>query len=427
MLSLGFARLKALSAIVRTLVCLAVLLRASNASAVQEDSITPEDHNHPLIQDAVRGLDFSDYVEEYQSEFFGIDRSIIGRATSDQTLGNNAPGQSNIQLGASKGQFWIFPNETLFGPKTPQTTTLPSALTGQYPLPMPNATDERILYISLTTCDQPTPKVPDHNDAPGQLELYISTSSNIQEPDQSHNDYTVAVDGGYGSVSISVKSDVYFGVFAPNDDDFAGIYNYQLTASIDAFYASRFNASNVYFVDSDSQSALLYTTNLTNTNASEQEKSQWMENPPVFSIYIQNQESPSILGLQNSVCGLKNHAQIQGPDAVNASMTNAGASPAVPKQQFYIKSLDRSSSYFAYVTIDSNTTASKNGAVGGGGVVWSSNTLEGNFSTKSGKIPSQFNLALISHKAYRWQLRSHLQPPLLLSSSLCRSLKCHRF
>lgn len=383
MLPLRLAHPKALPSACLAVIYLSILLRSHRAFAVNEDSIIRGDHNHPSILDLTGALDLSGDVDAYESEFVGVDRSIIGRAPSDRTLGNNAPGQMNIQSGDSNAQFWTFPNETLFGPKTPQTSSLPSALAGQYSFPAPNSSDERMLYISLTTCDQPTPKVPNPNGAPSQLELYLSTSSSNKEPDQKNNDYAVSIDGGFGWLNISVKSDVYFGVFAPDNDEYTGIYNYQLTASIDAFYASRYTARNVFFIDSDSNSALLYTNNLTNSS-SESAIAQWMNNPTKFSIYVQNQDNPSILGLQNSVCGLKNHAQVQGLGVVDATMTTAGASPPEPKQQFYVKNLNGSSSYYAVVTIDGNSTASKDGALGGGGIVWNFDQLDGNFTTKSG-------------------------------------------
>jgi len=381
---LGLARSKALNSACLTFAyLLSALIYSHHAFAANEDSIIREDHNHPLILDLTGGLDLSGDVEAYESEFVGVDRSIIGRATNDQTLGNNAPGKLNLQSGDSTGQFWTFPNETLFGPKTPQTSGLPSLLAGQSALPAPRGPDERMLYISLTTCDQPTPKVPKPNGAPGQLELYVSTSSSNKEPDQKHNNYAVAIDGGFGWLNVSVKSDVYLGIFAPNNDEYTGIYSYQLTASIDAFYASLYNARNVFFIDSDTNSALLYTNNLTNQNSTSEVAQQWMNSSTKFSIYVQNQDDPSILGLQNSVCGLKNHAQIQG-SAVTATMTMAGANPPEPKQQFYVKNLNGSSSYYAIVTIDGNSTVSKGGAVGGGGTVWNFADFATNFTTKSG-------------------------------------------
>ncbi|MCJ1275597.1 stretch-activated cation channel mid1 [Puttea exsequens] len=347
--------------------------------AADEDSIIHEDHNHPRL------LGLTGEVVGYESEFLGIDRSIIGRAdNSDQTLGNSAPGILNIEQG--KSQFWTFPKETLFGSKAPQTPGLPSPLVGQYVGKAPDSPDERALYISLTVCDQPTPKVANPNGAPDQLKLYISTSSSNREPSASKNDFAVPVDGGFGSLNISAKGDVFFGVSAPINVQYTGVYNYHLTASIDGFYAQLINEHNLDFIDSDTTTALLYTSNLTDRAPDDQAFKEWMESdPPPFSIYVHNQDNSAILGLQNSVCGLKNNAQLQGDNDVDSSMTRAGANPIEPKQQFYVKNLNGSSSYYAIVTIDGNSTVSKNGAVGGGGIVWN---FPVNFTTKSGTLPS---------------------------------------
>jgi hypothetical protein len=84
------------------------------------DSITHEDHNHPLLLelqregDPIEGLGWEDEEQEgiYEPEFAGIDRGIIGRAPAEIiALGNNAPQPSNINAGDT--QYWVFPNETL--------------------------------------------------------------------------------------------------------------------------------------------------------------------------------------------------------------------------------------------------------------------------------------------------------------------------
>ena len=337
------------------------------ACAAQVGSITHEEHNE-LRSNRALEFDGGHDVGTYEPEFAGADRSIIGRAgEGNQALGNNAPRALNIDQNAS--QYWTFPSTTLLGPKSPQTPGLPSHFEGQNVSVTPNAPDERELYISLTTCQQPVAKDPSANGAPDQLELYVSKSSNNQQPDAKNNDFVVPVNGGFGWLNISVRNDVYFGVYAPANDGYDGFYNYQLTASIDGFYASSYNDSNVYLIDSDTNSALLYTQNTTSaTNSSNSTFKQWMDNPPVFSMFVQNQDNASILGVRNSVCGLQNLAQIQGSPAVETDMTAAG--DGLPKQRFHVKNLNRSSNYYAIVAMIGNSTDQGSGVVGGGGTVW---------------------------------------------------------
>lgn len=359
----------------RLLLTFPVALFTQHALAAHECSITHEDHNHPHLNDALE-IDVGHDLERYESEFTGADRSIIGRAGDViPALGNNAPGILNIAQNAS--QYWSFPSTTLFGPYSPQTPGLPSYFEGQNVSVTPDAPGERELYISLTTCQQPTAKDPHKIGAPDQLKLYVSTTSNNQQPDQNNNDDVVLIDGGFGWLNISVKNDVYFGVYAPANDGYDGVYNYQLTASIDGFYASSYSDPNVFTVDSDTNSALLYTRNTTSTtNSSNSTFQQWMDRP-VFSLFVQNQENSSILGLRNSVCGLQNLAQIQGLPDIGTVMTAAG--DGLPKQQFHVMNLNGSSAYYAIVAMIGNSTDRGSGVVGGGGTVWN----YANITTKS--------------------------------------------
>lgn len=348
-------------------VTIAAGILTQNAFATHDDSITHKGHNHPRVYGALED-DAAHGLERYEPEFTGADRSIIGRAGEvTPALANNAPGILDISPNAS--QYWTFPSATLFGPNSPQTSGLPSNFEGQNVTVIPDAAGEIELYISLTTCLQPLAKDPDQYAAPDQLMLYISISSNNQQPDEDNNDYAVLLDGGFGWLNISVKDDVYLGVYAPANEGYEGVYNYQLTASIDGFYASSYSDPNLYFIDSDTNSALLYTMNTTSTtNSSNSTFQQWMTRPPVFSLFVQNQENTSILGLQNSVCGLQNLAQIQGLPDVETVMTAAG--DGLPKQQFHVMNLNGSSKYYAILAMIGNSTDQGSGVVGGGGTVW---------------------------------------------------------
>lgn len=384
----------ALSSLASFLTFTAVLL-TQHAFAAYEGSITHEDHNHPRLKGALE-VDGGHDLESYEPEFIGADRSIIGRAGEViQELGNNAPGTQNIAQSAT--QYWIFPSKTLFGPNSPQTPGLPSYFKGQNVSVTPDLPGEKELYISLTTCLQPPAQDPNPNGAPDQLKLYVSTSSNNQQPDEKQNDYAVPVDGGFGWLNISVKSDVYFGVSAPANDGYEGVYNYQLAASIDGFYASSYNYQIVDFVDSDTNSALLLTNNTTSTsNSSNSTFQQWMTRwPPVFTLFVQNQDNPSIQGLQNSICGLQNLAQIQGLPDVQTGMTAAG--DGLPRQQFHVGNLNGSSAYYAIAAMIGNSTDQGSGVVGGGGTVWSS----ASFMTKTFEnCALLFNLTFCTSVAY---------------------------
>lgn len=367
------------------------------AYAADIDSILREDHNHPIIYanpDVDQEIEVGGTLDSlYEPEFAGVDRSIIGRAPAGvSALANNAPGLSNINAGET--QNWVFPKEALAGPLSPPTPGLPS--------PVERRSDDdqvrqelrkrqdgsRTLYVTLNTCLQPslnsssaTPQ------APPQLQLYVSKSSSLENPgpgqDSSGQDQ-VDVQGGYAGIQIDAEDDVFIGVAAPNTTTFSGIWNYELAASIDAPYHSVDNATNLYFVDSDNAAALLVTNDTTQAFPNETLYQTWMALPPPFIMFANNQNDSSILGLKNSFCGLNNYAQIR--DAVNGretgnvsmTMTNRGIGNK-PKQQFYVSGLNGSSTYYGFLAMNGNSTASGNGVVGGGGRVWQAM----NFTTKT--------------------------------------------
>ncbi len=353
-----------------------ILVQFHQADATHEDLITHEDHNHHRLMKVAEEVGYGDDGGTYEPDFIGADRSIIGRSPTDnQALVNNVPGQLNIEQGTS--QFWSFSSQAFR--KSPQTTGLPSAFPDQIDHTAPASSDGTTLYISLNTCLQPSPQSPTTH-GPDQLKLYVSKSS--EQPNNDDNDYVVPVDGGFAWLNIpSVKTDVYIAVVAPQVQGFTGVYNYELTASIDGFYASYYDQPELYFVDSDTTSALLYTYNTTNNNSSTLVYKNWMSrNPPPFTLFVQNQNNPSTLGLQSSYCALKNLAQVSMRD-VDTTMTSLNNGQ--PQQQFHAKALNGSSSYYAILAVDGNSTDSGPGVVGGGGIVWATvniTTKQGTFS-----------------------------------------------
>ena len=354
-----------------------ILLQSHQANATHDILITHEDHNHHRLSQVAEGLEYGDHEGTYEPDFIGADRSIIGRSPTDETaLVNNVPGQLNIERGQT--QFWSFSSQTLSGPKS-QSTGLPSAFPDHTNYTIPASSDGSTLYISLNTCLQPSPQSPDTNGSLDQLELYVSTSSDNQQPNNDDNDHAVPVDGGFAWLNISsVKSDVYISVVAPKIQGFTGVYNYELTASIDGFYASYYDKPELYFVDSDTTSALLYTSNMTNSNSSTLVYKEWMSrNPPPFTLFVQNQNNPSLLGMQRSYCALKNLAQVSMSE-VDTTITSLNNGQ--PQQQFHAKALNGASGYYAILAVDGNSSDSGSGVVGGGGIVW--DTV--NFTTKQG-------------------------------------------
>ena len=417
------------------------------AYAAELDSIIPSDHNHPIIafnhDDHELFGDLDDEAtrdDQYEPAFAAFDRGIIGRAAVGvNALANNDAAQMNIEAGVT--QNWVFPKEALAGNLSAATPGLPSVVerrgeevSEHFVLRKRQDTDatipggSRTLYITLNTCLQPSSNSTIGPVIPPQLEVYISQDSDLQTPGpgvSSSSQTTVEVTNGYASIVLNADDDVFVGVAAPNVTNFEGIWNYQLAGSIDAPFHALDPETNLYFVDSDNHAALLVTNNLTQADPDSTVYQQWMNLTPPFDMYAVNQNDSSILGIQNSYCGLKSYAKIyasvQNNVAGEVGMTSRGLG-AKPKEQFYVTYLNSSSIYYGFLVMAGNSTASGNGVVGGGGKVWQPM----NFTTKQGKTPSKlYPLYPPAHKKsllHRGQLRPNLRPPILLRSRLRRPL-----
>lgn len=355
---------------------------------------------------------------DYESEFAGIDRAIIGRASPEITiLGNNAAQPRNIQPGEK--QYWVFPNETLWGSLSPAPTGVLSPegwkrntaddndsriRTGLEDWDSPHVDERntesnrrqalrtrvRTLYITLNTCLKPSANSTNPIGPPPQLQMYVSLSDRNQRPGgpdvKDSDQQQVPVQGGFANLTVNATAAVFIGVAAPNNTDFVGIWNYEVAASIDAPYHSYASEhQNLFFIDSDTDSALLVTSNMTQANSDDPVYQKWMTTSPPFSMFAHNENDSAIKGLENSYCGLKHNAQIvankngQNTGRVDVGMTNRGPG-SKPKEQFHIKSLNGSSTYYGFLAMDGNLTHEGGGVVGGGGKVWKAM----NFSTKSG-------------------------------------------
>lgn len=378
------------------LTCICSLLPfRMTARAADGEMVTHEDHNHHRLLNLLDQDDTSQGIavkgRTYEPEFIGVDRGIIGRAPEAITaLGNNAPQPMNIDQG--NVQFWTFPMVTLQDPLRALDRKLPLNLTAtnssrlekdliQLATTPGDTGSSRSVWLTISTCDQPMSKSADNINTPLPLEVYVSRSPSNQRPDKGHSDQVLAVDGGYGNLTLSgVTGDIWIGVRAPTSGGLDGIYNYELVASIDAPYATYFEEENpeapwdtqMSAWDTDTNSSILATGNITNEFSNSPNFAAWLTmHPPPFSVYVYNPADPRIHGLHKSVCGLKKHAQVQESEN---SMVKIGGQP---KQLFHVKDLNSSSSYNATMTLERQ---SNNSTVRGGGTVWRAT----NFTTKSG-------------------------------------------
>ena len=373
------------------------LTRPNTAYAIELDSRIHSDHNHPIVLDDAL-LDEDDEEAEHSYS------NLWGRAAAgSNALPNNH--WRGLNLVAGETQNYVFPSEAVLGP---HGTTGPG-------LPYDNTTKRGIednllelrkrqngntVYITLTTCTQPTANGSQTGDAaiPPQLEIYITTSQSDQSPGPSSTDssvQTVTASGGYASATVEASGDVYIGVSAPNTTTFDGIWFYQLAASVDApFHQANETWPNLFFVDSDDHAALLITNDTTQSLSNSSNFKDWITLPPPYGMFAHSMADPAILGVQNSYCGLKSYAEVQAnvpgveADQNVAGMTSRGQG-GKPKEQFYLNGLNATTQYYGFLGMYGNSTDEGAGVVGGGGKVWQVM----NFTTKTGMaLPDPFYL-----------------------------------
>ncbi|CAK7235622.1 hypothetical protein SEUCBS140593_009343 [Sporothrix eucalyptigena] len=268
----------------------------------------------------------------------------------------------------------------------------------------------RTVYFSANTCIQPQLLSPTISGAAPQLTMYVSTTpENISPGPQSNpNQQTWHVfTEGAVMVTVNASSDVYIGISAPNVSStmLSGTYNFQLAASVDAWYHSYDNETdaNLIWVDSDSSASLLITHNLTDSTDAVTDAN--IMNVEPYVMFAQNSEDRSVDGVRFSYCGLQTYAQIAATNngkftsMVTTGMTLAGLGN-LPKQQFYFSGLNASSSYAGILAAlpQNGTGQIGSNVVGGGGKVSRATT----FQTKASNTNCEviFNLTFCNETAY---------------------------
>ncbi|KAH8771954.1 stretch-activated Ca2+-permeable channel component-domain-containing protein [Diaporthe sp. PMI_573] len=379
-------------------------------------------HGSPVILDDSAGLGVADTELEtrdllYEPEFDAFDRSILGEVTKRDTLSlsNNVPNQMNLAAGETL--VYLFPGSQL-------SSTQDAAALELRGEPGDSGEEEvdvfadlyeqdhvsrrataAMVYVSANTCLQPTGNSTTSS-GPPQLTLYVSNSTDNTSPGPSADaskQEVVPFTQGAVMFNFTASDDLYMGVSASNvSDDFSGIYNFQIAASVDMWYHS-YNESmsdELFWVDSDTTSVLLMTQNLTTTQDKDTEQ-QLMDSRP-YVMFAQNDAVPSIDGMRYSYCGLDNYAQIAAvrngkeTSQITTGITRRGAG-GHPKQQFYFSGLNASSKYQGILARNANATTDVN-IPGGGGHVLRATTFE----TKStgGNCALVFNLTFCDQVAY---------------------------
>jgi calcium channel MID1 len=268
----------------------------------------------------------------------------------------------------------------------------------------------KTIHLTFNTCLQPQPnstaKQASAPEAPPQLMVFVSNSTDNKAPGARVDkpQFTVNVDHGFAAFDFDATGDVWVGVYAPRlSSTQKGVYddepwNYELALTTGEPYHGFKEEQFLYLVDTDDSTALLITGNMTATAAQYGGVKETLSvpelmatNPPPYTMYAQNRNITSKFnGLEKSYCAVRLSSQIR-PGATDVSMTTRGLGN-LPKQQFHLNELNRSSEYLGYLARPrSNKTDDTSG------ILWKPTDLN---TKKDGNCQIIYNLPFCSEVAY---------------------------
>ena len=359
------------------------LTRPSIFAYAAEEAATPElNHNsHPLAAPALSPE--STYIGDgsaegnnggYLPDFAYFGRSLLGRQAeevgklkNDEKLEADINPDSTVYFMLEKGglptkrdgEAFVEALDAQGAENTPSTDAAAAGSpgSGEADGRLSPRQSRRRVWISANTCRQPMPQAGKDPANGPQLVLYVSTSVDNQKPgpDSTANLVTnstgVKFDGGFASVEVNTTSDVYIGVHAPKlDDNWFGSWHFEVAASAErSFHSHDEKDPFLYMVDTDSESTLFITYNLTDSD-NEEDIEQWRKDNQ-FSMYAfpAGARSP-VTGMENSVCALEQKFNSTNTINVTTAITTKFGS-GFPKRQFDVHGLDNNQSYNGYLVV----------------------------------------------------------------------------
>ena len=272
-------------------------------------------------------------------------RQSQGTTTPVQPLRDGIPGQRNLLWGWEV--IYHFPASEIFSS---------------------GATGKKNVFLTFNTCLQPNGRTDAALDPPA-LQVYVSNTTANRSPGpgvKGKFQIAVPVDQGFGALDFNATGDVWVGVSAPElPTSRTSMYvsdtawNFELVLSTEKPYHGYIEDQFLYLVDTDDSTALLITGNMTATSSLTGGVDETMSDADLLTItsddgypyqmFAQNKAQKSrFSGLEKSYCAVRQHAQKKAGDT-DVSITTRGMG-GLPKQQFLMKELNRSSSYYGYLT-----------------------------------------------------------------------------
>lgn len=248
------------------------------------------------------------------------------------------------------------------------------------------------IWISANTCKQPNPPTNGTTASKNhpQLVMFVSTSSQNQKPgpDSLEGLATppsgILFENGFANFSLQANSDIFIGISAPTlEDGWFGSWHFDVAASFDGPYHS-YNGNDpfLFMIDTDSDSALFITYNLSEAGASDMNK--WNQNNPFKMYAFEVDNVTPVTGLERSLCAMQNFNRTTNiTDEVRITDKFGGG---LPKAQFHLQGLKANKTYNGFLTVQGGNDVLRlpgNTTVRSGGMVFQ----QFNFTTKAGMYP----------------------------------------
>ncbi|KAF2471318.1 uncharacterized protein BDR25DRAFT_333966 [Lindgomyces ingoldianus] len=331
----------------------------------------------------------------YEPDFAYFDRNLIGRAADGvDALTNNVKKGMDANPGTTHN--FVLEKSQVQAKKSAPGSGFPSPLdgrgvenaskrgiSGDFDSPEGEEEAELIEMEKRQSGNKPSTNISIVTNEPPQLILYVSTSTNNQKPGpKAENDLAtppIPFVGGHVNFSIQADSDVYIGVSAPSlTTGWTGNWHYEVAASIDGYYHSYNDTSPfLWLIDTDANSALFITYNLTKENSSEEVNKQWMDMKTPFTMYAfaKNDWGKTGAGLERSFCGLQEQFNKAANITVSSDMTKRYGGGGRPKAQLHVQGLTSGATYVGFLAMDGNGTTEAlnvpgNAVPQAGGRVW---------------------------------------------------------
>ncbi|OAG01821.1 uncharacterized protein CC84DRAFT_222559 [Paraphaeosphaeria sporulosa] len=350
-------------------------------------SIPPASPDEPPIE--IRdGLEEEENVDALYAPLFAyFDRSLVGRqedALKPSELENNQ--MKPMEIAPNNTKTFIFKKNQLGQRSVLEEVSiargLEDALNGSSDSDGDGESDlvkrqaQSRLWISANTCRQPTPTVKLVTDPVPQLTLWVWTSTSSAPAVPSSSGRPVGnstFDGGHANYTLATNEDVYIAVTAPAlTQGWTGSWSFEIAVSTDqGYYHNYDNSTNfIYMVDTDSDSTLFITHNMTDFNDTAK-VDKWIDehkgdNMP-FDIYAFPDDAWSpMMGLERSYCGLKTQFDSSNNLSVTTSITTQFGQ-GLPKGMFNVQGLKTSMKYTGFLVLNGTSNMTIDGTTTNGG------------------------------------------------------------